>query len=101
MSGLCVVRSDDRGPRWVTRIGSQTEKCCLSTIGSHGVSRSSDRPIAILRLLSLPTSSQRNTFWTGGLETAGPGCYDAAAIARAAGFRMLVMSRINHAAIVP
>ena len=31
----------------------------------------------------------------------GPGCYDAVAIARAAGFRMLVMSRIRHAAIVP
>ena len=40
-------------------------------------------------------------FWTGGLETAGPGCYDAVAIARTAGFRMLVMSRIRHAAIVP
>ena len=40
-------------------------------------------------------------FWTGGLETAGPGCYDAIAIARAAGFRMLVMSRIRLAAIVP
>jgi hypothetical protein len=40
-------------------------------------------------------------FWTGGLETAGLGCYDAVAIARAAGFRMLVMSRIRHAAIVP
>jgi hypothetical protein len=40
-------------------------------------------------------------FWMGGLETAGPGCYDAVAIARAAGFRMLVMSRIRHAAIVP
>ena len=40
-------------------------------------------------------------FWTGGLETAGPGCYDAVAIARAAGFRMLVTSRIRHAAIVP
>jgi hypothetical protein len=40
-------------------------------------------------------------FWTGGLETAGPDCYDAVAIARAAGFRMLVMSRIRHAAIVP
>jgi len=37
-------------------------------------------------------------FWTGGLETAGPGCYDAVG---AAGFRMLVMSRIPHAAIVP
>jgi hypothetical protein len=36
-------------------------------------------------------------FWTGGLETAGPGNYDAVAIARAAGFRMLVMSRIRHA----
>ena len=36
-------------------------------------------------------------FWTGGPETAGPGCYDAVAIARAAGFRMLVMSRIRHA----
>jgi hypothetical protein len=40
-------------------------------------------------------------FWTGGLETAGPGCYDAVAIGRAAGFRMLVMSRIRQAAIVP
>jgi hypothetical protein len=40
-------------------------------------------------------------FWTGGLETAGPGCCDAVAIARAAGFRMLVISRIRHAAIVP
>jgi|SRR6516225_4481056 len=26
-------------------------------------------------------------FWTGGLETAGPGCFDAVAIARAAGSR--------------
>src|SRR5215472_18065460 len=32
-------------------------------------------------------------FWTGGLETAGPGCYEAVVIARAAGFRMLVMGR--------
>src|SRR6516162_58252 len=40
-------------------------------------------------------------FWTGGLETDGPGCYDAVAIARAAGFRMLVMSRLRYAAIVP
>jgi hypothetical protein len=40
-------------------------------------------------------------FWAGGLETAGPGCYNAVAIARAAGFRMLIMSRIRHAAIVP
>ena len=40
-------------------------------------------------------------FRTGGLETAGPGCYDAVAIARAAGFGMLVMSRIRHATIVP
>ena len=40
-------------------------------------------------------------FWTGGLETAGPGCYDAVAIARAAGFQMLVMSCIRHVAIVP
>ena len=31
-------------------------------------------------------------FWTGGLGTAGPGCHDAVAIARTAGFRMLVMS---------
>src|SRR6201984_2733928 len=29
------------------------------------------------------------------------GCYDALAIARPAGFRMLVISRIRHAAIVP
>jgi hypothetical protein len=39
-------------------------------------------------------------FWTGGLETAGPGCYDAVAIARTAGFRVLVMSRIRPAVIV-
>ena len=32
-----------------------------------------------------------------GLETAGPGCDDAVAIAWAAGFRMPVMSRIRHA----
>src|SRR5215831_15005924 len=31
-------------------------------------------------------------FWTGGLETAGPGCDDAVAIARAVGFQVLVMS---------
>ena len=37
--------------------------------------------------------------WTGGLETVGPGSYDAVAIARAAAFRMLVVSRIRHAAI--
>jgi hypothetical protein len=40
-------------------------------------------------------------FWTGGLETAGPGCYDAVAIARAAAFRLLVIRRFRHAAIVP
>ena len=39
-------------------------------------------------------------FWMGGLETAGPGCYDAVAIARTAGFRMLdepasVMRRLS------
>jgi hypothetical protein len=39
-------------------------------------------------------------FRTGGREMAGPGCDDAVAIARAAGFRMLVMRRIRHAAIV-
>jgi hypothetical protein len=38
-------------------------------------------------------------FWTGAGN--GWGCYDAVAIARAAGFRMLVMSRIRHAVIVP
>jgi hypothetical protein len=41
------------------------------------------------------------TLLDGGLEAAGPGCYDAVAIARTAGFRMLVMSRIRHAEIVP
>jgi hypothetical protein len=35
------------------------------------------------------------TLLDGGLETAGSGCYDAVAIALAAGFRMLVMR--NHA----
>ena len=33
-------------------------------------------------------------FWAGGLETAGPGCYDAVAIARAAGFRMKSVFRL-------
>jgi hypothetical protein len=64
---------------------------------------------AQLRLSDNDFSGSRNrhrhhlsaTLLTGGLETAGPGCYDAVAIARAAGFRMLVMSRIRHAAIVP
>ena len=59
-------------------------------------------PTTIFRIPATDTdiiSAQH--FWTGGLETAGPGCYDAVAIARAAGFRMLVMSRIRHAAIVP
>jgi hypothetical protein len=40
-----------------------------------------------------PTSSQRNTSGRAGWKRAGPGCYDAVAIARAAGFRMLVISR--------
>ena len=39
-------------------------------------------------------------YWTGELETAGPGCYDAFAMTWAAGLRMLVMSRIRHATIV-
>ena len=59
-------------------------------------------PTTIFRIPAIDTdiiSAQH--FWTGGVETAGPGCYDAVAIARAAGFRMLVMSRIHHAAIVP
>ena len=47
-----------------------------------------------------PSSSQRNTSGRAGWKTAGPGCYDAVAIARAAGFRMLVMSRVRHATIV-
>jgi len=42
----------DRGPRWVTRIGSQTSRRGLCPKGFPGVFRSSVRPIAIL-LLSL------------------------------------------------
>ena len=69
------------------------------------VSRTDDRALAFV---SARTGPDRSTpiilsaqhVWTGGLETAGPGCYDAVAIARAAGFRMLVMSRIRHATIV-
>ena len=41
------------------------------------------------------------TLLDGRLETAGPGCYDAVAIAQAAGFRMRVMSRIRQETIVP
>ena len=54
-------------------------------------------PTTIFRDLGTDTdiiSAQQ--FWTGGLGTAGPG-----AVAWAAGFRMLVMSRIRHTAIVP
>jgi len=41
-------------------------------------------------------------FWTGGLETARPGCYEAVVIARAVGFRMLaasVMRRLSPSSI--
>ena len=41
------------------------------------------------------------TFLDGRAGNGWAGCNDAVAIARAAGFRMLVMSRIRHAAIVP
>ena len=45
---------------------------------------------AVRTIVPLPPSRRAEQhFWTGGLETAGPGCYDAVAIARAAGFRML------------
>jgi hypothetical protein len=40
-------------------------------------------------------------FWTGGLETAGPGCYDAVAIARAAAFRLLVEQWTHSAGCFP
>ena len=55
------------------------------------------------RFFGIPTTDtdviSAHYFWTGGPETAGPCCYNAVAIAQAAGF--LVMSRIHHAAIVP
>src|SRR5580693_4948308 len=63
------------------------------------VNSSATDPLVYLCVSTMDTdiiSAQH--FWTGGLETAGPGCYDAVAIARTAGFRMLVMSRIRHAA---
>ena len=47
----------DRGPRWVTRIGSQTSRRGLRPKGFPGVFRSSVRPIAIL-LLSLQAPGQ-------------------------------------------
>ena len=64
--------------------------------------------LAQLRLSDNDFSGSRNrhrhhlsaTLLDGRLETAGPGCYDAFANARAASFPMLVMSRIRHAAIV-
>jgi non-homologous end joining protein Ku len=58
-----------------------------------------DGPIAVeaLRVIGAAMTEAG----VAGLETAGPGCYDAVAIVRAAGFRMLVMSRNRHAAIVP
>ena len=46
-----------------------------------------------LRAMAPPTDTDiisAQHFWTGGLETAGPGCYDAVAIARTAGFRMSI-----------
>jgi hypothetical protein len=54
-------------------------------------------PTTIFRIPATDTdiiSAQH--FWIGGLETAGPGCYDAVAIARAAGFPN---GRIRHAAL--
>jgi hypothetical protein len=45
-----------------------------------------------------PTIISAQHFWTAGWKRL---VYDAVAIARAAGFQMLVMSRIRHAAIVP
>jgi hypothetical protein len=43
-----------------------------------------------MRLITSTDIISAQHFWTGGLETAGPGCYDAVAIARTAGFRMSV-----------
>jgi len=81
-------------PTWSPVNGSSAR---VSTIRSATVVRQ--------RFFGIPATDtdiiSARHFWTGGLETAGPGCYDAVAIARAAGFRMLVMSRIRHAAIVP
>ena len=40
-----------------------------------------------MRLITSTDIISAQHFWTGGLEMAGPGCYDAVAIARTAGFR--------------
>src|SRR6516164_1111743 len=81
-------------PTWSPVKGSSAR---VSTIRSATVVRQ--------RFFGIPATDtdivSAQHFWTGGLETAGPSCYDAIAIARTAGFRMLVMSRIRHAAIVP
>ena len=81
-------------PTWSPVKGSSAR---VSTIRSAAVVRQ--------RFFGIPATDtdiiSAQHFWTGGLKTAGPGCYDAVAIARAAVFRMLVMSRIRHAAIVP
>ena len=81
-------------PTWSPIKGSSAS---VSTIRSATVVRQ--------RFFGIPATDtdiiSAQHFWTGGLETAGPGCYDAVAIARAAGFQMLVMSCIRHVAIVP
>jgi len=50
--------------------------------------------IATAPVIFFKVANDKLGIWTGGPETAVPGCYDAVAMARAAGFRMLVMSRI-------
>src|SRR5215469_9708132 len=75
-------------------------RCALTLLPSRGpkpTTAPARRPPRSPRFFGIPATDtdiiSAQHFWTGGLETAGPGCYDAVAIARAAGFRMLVMSR--------
>jgi hypothetical protein len=122
---MAIGRSEDRDTPWdpmvlryhfsvwdpirVTHLGPRSSD--RTTQAGHMTAtdqRSSQLHILARRGPSTYGSPQPNTdiisaqhFWTGGLETAGPGCYDAVAIARAAAFRMLGIRRIRHAAIVP
>ena len=87
-------------PTWSPIKGSSAS---VSTIRSAIVVR--QRFFGIFWPLFWPAPSDTDIisaqhFWTGGLETAGPGCYDPAAIARRR-FPMLVMSRIRRATIIP
>ena len=67
----------------------------IMIVGSARVSTICSGLVVRQRFFGIPATDtdiiSAQHFWTGGRETAGPGCDDAAAL-RAAGFRVLVMS---------